>query len=86
MPLIKVDMFSAPGVVRVRAKATDPNEGLRGHAYIQARNLNRPVPKQRADASSREESALRYLSAAPAPVKAPATVIPLSTALKRRPA
>ncbi|WP_136419949.1 hypothetical protein [Herbaspirillum sp. ST 5-3] len=45
MPLIQVDTMFAAGPVRVRAKAADPHEGLRGHAYIQARALNQPVSR-----------------------------------------
>lgn len=32
-------------VVRTRAIAADPYEGLKGHAYIKARNLSQPVPR-----------------------------------------
>lgn len=37
--------------VRVRAKAVDPYEGLRGHNYIAARGLNLPVARLVPDAS-----------------------------------
>lgn len=31
--------------VRIISKTHDPYEGLRGHAYIRARNLNQPIKR-----------------------------------------
>lgn len=45
----------ANGVVRIVEKTADPFHGLTGHAYIQARNLNRPV--QRVQTSAHTELA-----------------------------
>jgi hypothetical protein len=49
MPVITHDLSFA-GAVRIRARAIDPHEGLRGHDYIAARRLDAPV--QRLDTSS----------------------------------
>lgn len=43
-------------VVRTRAIATDPFEGLKGHAYIKARNLSKPVPRVQTSAHNNLET------------------------------
>lgn len=47
MPLIDLAQYtySAIGPVRVRATGVDVYAGLRGHAYIAARNLATPAPR-----------------------------------------
>lgn len=45
MPLIKPDLHSNAGKVRIRANAPDPFAGLRGRAYIAARKLNTPLTR-----------------------------------------
>lgn len=47
MPLIDLEQFSfsSAGTVRIRATAADPYAGLRGHAYIAARNLAQPAKR-----------------------------------------
>ena len=49
MPVIKPEP-SYVGAVRVRATAIDPHAGLRGHAYIAARGLDRPAGRLDIDA------------------------------------
>ena len=44
MPLIEADNWTV-GPARVRASSPDPYAGLRGHAYIAARGLNKPVQR-----------------------------------------
>lgn len=47
--------LSETPVVRTRAIAADPYEGLKGHAYIKARNLSQPVPRVQTSALNTQE-------------------------------
>jgi hypothetical protein len=49
--------LAIPPVVRTRALSPDPFKGLKGHAYIKARNLAQPV--QRVQTSAHTELAQR---------------------------
>lgn len=57
MPLIEDDNWTV-GPARVRASCPDPLEGLRGHDYIAARGLNKPVQRLGGD----EPALLRMLT------------------------
>ncbi|HEY0843780.1 MAG TPA: hypothetical protein VGE12_00325 [Noviherbaspirillum sp.] len=48
MPVITPEL-SCAGAVRIRASAKDQHEGLRGHAYIAARQLDARVQRLDAD-------------------------------------
>ena len=63
MPLIVPDDDWTVGWVRVRASTLDPFEGLRGHAYIAARGLNKPVERLDAGVATERERALLKLVA-----------------------
>lgn len=71
MPTLLIDAQWSVGPVRVRASAVDPFNGLRGHAYVAARNLNKPVARLDLDKPEREAAALNMLTRrgaiAPAP-------------------
>jgi hypothetical protein len=62
MPTLLIDAQWSVGSVRVRASAADPFDGLRGHAYIAARNLNKPVVSLGLDKATREAAALNVLT------------------------
>jgi hypothetical protein len=74
MPQLSLNYDWTCGPVRIRAKATDPHEGLRGAAYIAARNLNLRVQRQDPHAAERAEATLRLLSRPAAHAKQPSVV------------
>lgn len=52
-----------PGSVRIRARGIDPLDGLRGHAYIAARNLNKAVTRPDADPSIHQSAVINIIRA-----------------------
>lgn len=63
MPRITPDLTSLAGAVRVRARATDTYEGLRGQAYLDARQMTRHVTRLDANCPDRLQAVINIIQA-----------------------